>query len=43
MIIVERRRIDDIAENIEGFKKVLVVGCNGCVGIHQQGGEKLCF
>ena len=40
MIIVERRRIDDIAENIEGFKKVLLAACNGCVGIHQQGGEK---
>ena len=40
MIIVERKSIDDITESIKGLKKVLVVGCNGCVGIHQQGGEK---
>ncbi len=40
MIIVERKSIDDITESIKGFEKVLVVGCNGCVGIHQQGGEK---
>lgn len=40
MIIVERKNIDDIAESLEGFKNVLIAGCNGCVGIHQQGGER---
>jgi hypothetical protein len=40
MIVVERKNIDDIAENLEGFKKVLIAACNGCVGIYQLGGEK---
>lgn len=40
MIVVERKEIGDIAESLEGFKKVLVVGCNGCVGIYKLGGEK---
>lgn len=40
MIIVERKKIEELAESLEGFKKVLMVGCNGCVGIHQQGGER---
>jgi hypothetical protein len=40
MIIVERKKIEELAESLEGFKNVLIVGCNGCVGIHQQGGER---
>ncbi|MCS4540701.1 MAG: methylenetetrahydrofolate reductase C-terminal domain-containing protein [Euryarchaeota archaeon] len=40
MIVVERKNINDILENLKGFKKILLVGCNGCVGIYQLGGEK---
>ncbi len=32
--------MDDIIKNIKDMKSVLVVGCNGCVGIHKMGGEK---
>ncbi|MEE8403107.1 MAG: methylenetetrahydrofolate reductase C-terminal domain-containing protein [Candidatus Hydrothermarchaeaceae archaeon] len=40
MIIVEQKKIEELAESLEGKKNVLIVGCNGCVGIHQQGGER---
>jgi len=40
MIIVETKKIEELAESLAGKKKVLIVGCNGCVGIHQQGGER---
>jgi hypothetical protein len=40
VIIVERKKIEELKESLAGRKKVLIVGCNGCVGIHQQGGER---
>jgi hypothetical protein len=40
MIVVEQKKIEELAESLEGFKKILIVACNGCVGIHQQGGER---
>ncbi len=40
MIIVEQKKIEELALSLAGKKKVLIVGCNGCVGIHQQGGER---
>jgi hypothetical protein len=40
MIVAKRKNMDDIIDNIKDMKSVLVVGCNGCVGIHKMGGEK---
>ncbi|MDR3203904.1 MAG: methylenetetrahydrofolate reductase C-terminal domain-containing protein [Deltaproteobacteria bacterium] len=40
MIIAERKPIDEIKSFIEGQKKVLVVGCRGCVTVCNAGGTK---
>lgn len=40
MIIAERRPIPEILENIEGYSKVLVLGCRGCVSICSTGGDR---
>ncbi|MEE8401663.1 MAG: methylenetetrahydrofolate reductase C-terminal domain-containing protein [Candidatus Hydrothermarchaeaceae archaeon] len=40
MIIVEQKKIEELAESLKGKKRVIIAGCNGCVGIHQQGGER---
>ena len=42
MIIVEQKPFDEILAMLEGHKthEVLIVGCNGCAGIYQAGGEK---
>lgn len=40
MIIVERKNIQDIYRNLKSFKKILIVGCDGCAGVYQVGGSK---
>jgi hypothetical protein len=40
MIIAERKPIDEIKGFIEGKKKVLLVGCRGCVTVCNAGGTK---
>jgi ferredoxin len=40
MIIAERKPVDEIKGFIEGRKKVLVVGCRGCVTVCNAGGTK---
>jgi ferredoxin len=40
MIVGKQKPIDDIWEMISGFRKVLVFGCNTCVAVCHQGGNK---
>ena len=40
MIIAERKPVDEIKGFIEGKKKVLVVGCRGCVTVCNAGWTK---
>ncbi len=40
MIVAERKPMDDIKQLIAGRKKVLLLGCGGCVTVCLTGGEK---
>jgi hypothetical protein len=40
MIVVERKDIQDIYENLKKFRRILIVGCGGCAGVYQVGGVK---
>ena len=40
MIIAERKPIDEILDMIKDFKRILVVGCKGCVTVCNAGGRK---
>lgn len=40
LIVVEQKQLDEIANAISGFERVLIVGCDGCSGVYQVGGEK---
>lgn len=40
MIIAERRPLSKILKNIEPYRKVLVLGCRGCVAICSAGGDR---
>ncbi len=40
MIIAERKPVDEIMEMLQDFKKVLVLGCHGCVSVCSAGGER---
>jgi ferredoxin len=40
MIIAERKPLPEILKNIEPYKKILVLGCKGCVAICSAGGER---
>ncbi len=40
MIIAERKPLEEILESVRGYKKILVLGCRGCVTVCSVGGEK---
>jgi hypothetical protein len=40
LIVLKKKPFEEILKMIQGHKKILVVGCNGCAGIYQVGGEK---
>ena len=40
MIVAERKPIEEIAEIIDPYKRVLVLGCGGCVSVCLTGGER---
>lgn len=40
MIVADKKPIEEIIEEIKGFRKVLVLGCNECVTVCEAGGKK---
>ena len=40
MIIADRKPIDEILEMIKDYKKILILGCKGCVTVCNVGGSK---
>ena len=40
MIIAERKPVGEIMDMVRDFKKILVLGCNGCVSVCSAGGER---
>lgn len=40
MIVVRKKPIEEIAEGLSGYQRVLMVGCNECVTVCEAGGRK---
>jgi hypothetical protein len=40
MIVAEAKPLEEIIEQVKAAKKVLIVGCGGCVTVCLSGGQK---
>lgn len=40
MIVADRKPMEEVIEEIQGFKNILVLGCNECVTVCEAGGKK---
>lgn len=40
MIVAEKKPIEEIIEEISGYSKILILGCNECVTVCEAGGKK---
>jgi len=40
MIVAKQKPIEEIIEQVKGFEKLLIVGCNECVTVCEAGGKK---
>jgi ferredoxin len=40
MIVADKKPIEEIIEQIKGYKNILVLGCNECVTVCEAGGKK---
>lgn len=40
MIILKEKPLNEVLDYLSEGKRVLIIGCNGCAGIYQVGGEK---
>jgi len=40
LIVTEQKPLEEIANAISDFDVVLIVGCDGCAGVYQVGGQK---
>jgi len=40
MIVAEKKPIEEIAEEVKEFNKILITGCNECVTVCEAGGKK---
>lgn len=38
MIVVKQKPLKDIQKIIEGYERILILGCDGCAGIYEAGG-----
>lgn len=40
MIVVKPKSFEEIRSTLQGYKRILIVGCDGCAGIYETGGLK---